>query len=92
MFFNHGVSRGISEYPVHFYRHRLDDHRLCRWPMDFDAHSQWHHGRLLGLLLSTVLCGWVLLMHAMRMNWFWTVIPIPLVLMASNTLALGRLD
>jgi len=34
-----------------------------------------------GLLLGTMLCGWVLRMEAMHLSWLWTVLPIPLVLL-----------
>ena len=35
----------------------------------------------LGLLLSAVLCGWLLLMHTIKVSFWWSVLPIPLVLL-----------
>jgi hypothetical protein len=34
-----------------------------------------------GLLLAGVLCGWVYLMLLLQVNWLWTVVPIPFVLL-----------
>lgn len=34
-----------------------------------------------GLVLSGILCGWVTLMDIMKVNWLWSVAPIPLVLL-----------
>jgi tetratricopeptide (TPR) repeat protein len=36
---------------------------------------------VVGVLLATILCGWVFLMHAMQLDWRYTILPIPLVLL-----------
>jgi ABC-2 family transporter protein len=36
---------------------------------------------VLGLVLSAFVCGWALLMQALEVSWWWSVAPIPLVLL-----------
>src|SRR5262249_35266408 len=40
----------------------------------------------LGIVLSSLLCGWTVLMHNMRLSFLWTVFPIPIVLLAGTWL------
>jgi hypothetical protein len=39
-----------------------------------------------GLLISAALCGWVLLMRAMQLNWAWTVAPLPIIFLFATWL------
>jgi ABC-type transport system involved in multi-copper enzyme maturation permease subunit len=39
-----------------------------------------------GVVLSVLLCGWVLLMDAMHVSWLWSVAPIPLALIGATWL------
>jgi hypothetical protein len=40
----------------------------------------------LGVVLSFLLCAWTVLMHNMRLSFLWTVLPIPIVLLAATWL------